>query len=199
MDNTLGEKFVALISGTNGSGKTYLIKYLLKCIKYRYEYIIIFSNTASFNDDFDNVVEKQKLMVYGVEDFDKKLERFMLYQKKTNSQNRTLIIFDDIAGSIKTSKQFTVLISQQRHFNCSCIFSIQYIAMAATYLRAISRFIIIFKQYTKNSLKLAYENYFYNIETYEEFKKFFQNALKQYEFFFIDRKTNITKKMKIGN
>jgi ABC-type dipeptide/oligopeptide/nickel transport system ATPase component len=189
MQNYLSPPFCSSIAGSCGSGKSYLIKYICESFSNFFNGFIVFSNTASFNDDY-KFLEAYKHKIYGTLDFDNELKKIMKIQQKNRSAGRKrhfLIIFDDVYGSIKDSKQFKEFISTYRHFNLSIIFAAQYITGISTYLREISAYIILFHQNTHLSLKAAYENYFCDLyPSFEEFKKKFK--LGKYQFSFIDRK-----------
>lgn len=198
----LSKNFTSLIIGKNGSGKTHLIKYIIKKLlsKNEIENIIIFSNTADMSGDFEflrNKINEKKAVIFDTINFDKRIYNIMniIKNNKNKKLNQTLIIFDDIMGYIKNSKNFAALSSQQRHFNISIIFSIQFITKVEPYYREIATYIFIFNQNTKKSLVSVYENYFQHFNNYSKFLEYFK-VLKEYEFFFIDNKKNIIKKLK---
>jgi ABC-type dipeptide/oligopeptide/nickel transport system ATPase component len=191
MQNYLKLPFCSTIAGSCGSGKSYLIKYICESFSNIFNGFIVFSNTATFTEDY-KFLENYKHKILGSLDFDNELKKIMSIQEKNRNKGikkQFLIIFDDIFGSIKDSKKFKEFISTYRHYNLSIIFSAQYICGIATYLREISAYVMIFNQKTNNSLKLAYENYFADKYTsFEEFKKNF--SLQRYKFYFVDRIIN---------
>jgi hypothetical protein len=92
---------------------------------------------------------------------------------------------------VRDSKVLKDLITTYRHYRISIIFSAQYVCGAASYLREISSYIVIFNQRTLNALKITFENYFASeFENFAEFKKHFTNKLRDYHFYFIDRIVN---------
>jgi ABC-type dipeptide/oligopeptide/nickel transport system ATPase component len=191
MQNYLKLPFCSTIAGSCGSGKSYLIKYICESFSNIFNGFIVFSNTATFTEDY-KFLENYKHKILGSLDFDNELKKIMSIQEKNRNKGikkQFLIIFDDIFGSIKDSKKFKEFISTYRHYNLSIIFSAQYICGISTYLREISAYVMIFNQKTNNSLKLAYENYFADKYTsFEEFKKNF--SLQRYKFYFINRIEN---------
>jgi predicted AAA+ superfamily ATPase len=193
MNNFIKTNFSLTISGACQSGKTHLIKYIVKSFKEEFDWIVLFSNTAGFNNDYE-FLKEYKHYSFGTIGFDQKLKAIMNIQKKNREKGnkcKILMILDDIQGSIKESKVFSQFCSTYRHFNISLIFSVQYITAASTSLREISSHIIIFNQKTANSLKACYENYFQEeYETFNDFKRHFISSLKKYHFYFIDRTTN---------
>lgn len=186
------------VSGSNGSGKTYFIRYLLKSFNTQIHKILVFSNTAEFNGDYNfegntrqDANLREKVIIFSPIDYAEKIEKIMSIQKKNiqdGIRNNIFMIFDDVAGSVKDSKILKTLISQNRHFNITVVFSIQYINLTATYLREISYYDIIFELKTENSLRACYNNYFANdYDNYAQFKKNIKKILQRYHFFFADR------------
>jgi ABC-type dipeptide/oligopeptide/nickel transport system ATPase component len=189
--------FIMTVSGSNGSGKSYFTKYLVQTLN-PFDYIVVISNTAGFNGDYDYLPTNSKIC--NTLHYEAVIQKLMQIQKNNvqmGKKKKVLLIFDDIMGSVKDSKVLKTLISQNRHFGISIVFCIQYINMAATYLREISLYDVIFDLKTNNSLKACYENYFISdFDTFNEFKKKICNTLKQYHFFFAD-KLNNTKKIMV--
>jgi predicted AAA+ superfamily ATPase len=171
------------LSGSNGSGKTTAIKYILK--SFRNLPIILFSCTAEMNGDFDEF--KNRLTIINPMFHKEALKKIMVVQKKKREEGRPqniFIIFDDVADLCKDNKVIKILISQQRHYNITIIFSVQYVTMSATFLREISSFDLIFELKTLNSLKHVHQNYFAEM-SFEDFKK--KMKLEKYEFIFCDK------------
>lgn len=187
---------VITISAANGSGKTNLIRYIIDTMKF--DCIVILSNTANFSGDFDKYKSSNFFIISLV--YFEEVIKFLLRKQKDIVQkglkSSVLLCFDDILGAIKDNKLLKTLISQQRHFNITVIFSVQHINQAATYLREISTYDIIFELKTHNSLKAAYDNYFCSdYETFNDFKK--NIKLARYHFILCD-KINNTKKIMIA-
>lgn len=179
----LQENTVTTISGHNGSGKTTLIKYIIKANNF--EKVVVISNTAEMTGDFKGHIVLSPI------NYEESLNKLMKIQEK--SKKKILLIFDDIAGMVKDSKTCKILISQQRHFNITIIFSVQFVSMSASYLREISSYDIIFSLKTQQSYKAAYENYF--LTDYPSLRDFIKNfKLGKFCFYFLDH-INDTKKI----
>lgn len=193
------------VSGSNNSGKSHFIKYLITSFMNsdrQFDVIIIFSNTAGFNGDYNFLTSYKNLKHYILSPiyYEETIKFVMKIQgnnKKKNIEKQVLIIFDDICGSIKDSKVMKMITTQNRHFYCTIIFAIQYINLAPTYLREVSYYDIIFELKSENSLMACYKNYFIgDFDTFGEFKKKIVNLLQRYQFLFADRLTH-TKKIMI--
>ena len=185
--------FIMTVSGSNGQGKSHFIKYLISSFYKVWDLVIVFSNTAEFNKSYEFLEEKQnKYYIFNTIYYEEVLKKLLAIQKQNimkGNNRKILIVFDDVCGQAKDSKILKILISQNRHFFMSVIFAVQYINMAATYLREISYYDIIFELKTHNSLKSCYDNYFISdYDSFNEFKK--KMKLERYQFFFADRITN---------
>lgn len=199
MNNYIKTPSVITISAANGSGKTNLIRYIIDTIEF--DCVVILSNTAVFSGDFDKYKGKKNFYLVSLIYFEDVI-KFLLRKQKEIVQkgfkSKVLLVFDDILGSVKDNKILKILISQNRHFNITVVFSVQHINQAATYLREISTYDIIFELKTQNSLKAAYENYFCtDYENFNDFKKNINKLLQRYHFIFCD-KINGTKKIMIA-
>lgn len=188
---------ITTLSGANGSGKTNLIRYMILSFQASsepFEYIFIMSNTASFSGDFLFLEKLKHTMKYGYtinspDNFERDINLLLDIQKK--NKFRVLVIFDDIMSLSKQNKTLKVLTSQQRHFNITILFSIQVIKEAATFMREISSYDIIYDLKTELSLKACYTNYFFTeYRSLAAFCEEFCKKLNKYEFFFVDRYNN---------
>lgn len=182
--------FVMTVSGSNGQGKSYFIKYLISSFYKQWDLVVVFSNTAEFNGDYNFLAEQQnKYFIFNTIHYEDVVKKLMAVQRNNIQQGhnkKILIVFDDVLGFCKDSKILKTLISQNRHFFISVIFSVQYINLAATYLREISYYDVLFELKTHNSLKACYDNYFIgDYNSFNDFKKIMK--LDRYNFFFADR------------
>lgn len=196
MDKFIQLPFTLNVAGHCGSGKTVMIRYLIKSLKSQLDCVVVISNTANFTEDYKFLDDYQniKCKIFNSLSAENVIKALMQIQKRNrenDNKKNVLLIFDDVFGSIKDSKYFKDLVSTYRHYNISIIFSAQYISGSQTYLREISNYVVVFNQRTQSALKLAYEAYFAaDFETFGEFKNHFKNSLPQYHFYFIDRKND---------
>lgn len=83
-----------LICSKRNSGKTVLVRNLIKVLtdQYDYDFIISFSDTIDFYKDEWSFITKN----YESEEIDEICEKILTYQKNSNNKKHGLIILDDI-------------------------------------------------------------------------------------------------------
>jgi len=178
------------ILGSCGAGKTVLCKYIISYFEDKFDFVFVITSTG-FNgqyDFLDTLSLKNKVM--NTIDFDKKIAFIMKKQKAyidSGIKPSILIVFDDVMGSIKTSKKIKLLISTFRHYNINIIFISQYANAISTELRELCFYSCVFNQFTERSLKAVNESYFAHMN-FKDFKMFINKKLsKPYTFMFVDR------------
>jgi hypothetical protein len=119
--------FIVIASKRN-SGKTVLTKNLIKYLfdKFEYKFSVIFSDTAGFNGDYDNIFEKE--FVFKSEQLDNKVEKLLKIQEKSIKSKKIihgLIVLDDVK-IYKKSKILIDLATKSRHYKLTVICSVQY-------------------------------------------------------------------------
>ncbi len=194
--NMFKTPFTVTLTGHCGSGKSYLIKYIVKSFQQKsfFDFVCVFSRTGAFNGDYSFLSDLGiKNVILSPSELKKTIPKLMNIQKENKQkgiERNVLIIFDDIFGCVKDSSLFQDLISTHRHYNFSIMFSVQYISGSTTYLREITQYACIFEQRSESALKLCYSSYFPEIETFKKFKEYIKDKLPQYHFFFVDRGDN---------
>ena len=119
--------FIVIASKRN-SGKTVLTKNLIKYLydTFEYNWACLFSDTAGFNGDYDNVFEKE--LIFKSEQLDDKVEKILKLQEKSVKNKKLihgLIVLDDVK-IYKKSKILIDLSTKSRHYKLTVIGSVQY-------------------------------------------------------------------------
>src|SRR5690606_27755811 len=117
---------LVIISGQQGSGKSNLLKYIVKLLRKQLKYGVMFSQTAFNEGNLDYIPEKYIHTQYNPEI----LHNLMKIQAGLDKENRHLafVIFDDcIVDSWVNCKWFNQLVTQVRHYNILIIITTQYI------------------------------------------------------------------------
>ena len=179
--------FIALFCASCGSGKSYLIKYLLyELLKKGYfnDGIII----CPLEDEYEPWVnEKYLYKLYS----DNILINIMNEKDEIKKKKRRFIIFDDCLGSVNWNKSVILkFLTTYRHHNCSVFISTQYINRIPTHVREIASKIFIFNQNIFRSIKAVQESFFPDKKV-EEVQKILSEHCKGYRFIYYDvRKQN---------
>lgn len=189
---------ILLAVGFCKSGKTYSIQYTIRTSP-KFDFIIVVSNTAEFNSDYDYLKELNiPHRIYNTSIINEVMEYAMNTQESNRKKGikvNVALIFDDVMGALNNNKTFQKLTSCFRHFYISVIVLTQYCNSQTTYIRELANYIYCFDQRTEQSKKAIYNSYFGDVGTFNDFKKIF-TGLKPYQFFFIDRVLKNKTKMK---
>lgn len=110
--------FRLLINGRSGTGKTTLIKQIVKETENRFAYVLL----IGANSKKETWVPKENRVIGLSEEY---LSRW--YDKQKISKTPCLLIFDDILDQDFKSPFWRGFVSTCRHYNVSLIFSIQYL------------------------------------------------------------------------
>jgi len=119
--------FIVIASKRN-SGKTVLNKNLIKYLfdSFEYQFAVLFSDTAGFNGDYDNIFEKH--FIFKSDQLDSKVEKILKLQEKSIKSKKLihgLIVLDDVK-IYKKSKILIDLATKARHYKLTVICSVQY-------------------------------------------------------------------------
>lgn len=158
-----------LCIGTTMSGKSHLVKWLIYCLKGRWDYVICISGTNDVSEDLNWCPAK-----FRYDDFDEELmtkimdkQREYIKRKGKEKAPQCLIYIDDICGIITRTRgmdMLNILFSKGRHYNISVYALVQYACMLSPTIRANSRYYAITKihgkdvDYTYDFCADGYEN-----------------------------------------
>ncbi len=176
-----------IISASQGSGKSHLIKYLVSKHKKDIDYTIVFCNT-SFDEGYDYIPKKYIHPMYD-EDALNNLMNIQAKLVKKGIKKNCWVIFDDCLfdGQFK-SKPFLRLSTQLRHYNITCIISTQYPQIIKPQFRNNCFQVGMFKTSTMNALQALYTSYGMEFETFNDFKKYLNDSTNQkYNFVWFDK------------
>ena len=178
--------FSMIVVSKRNSGKSYLVKHLLKLFMVDnklFNYIVLFSSTAHLSKDFDCLPKKSVQEDFSSAKVNKILD-FQKQYKESKNPKQCLIILDDTIGakldpSFKTN--LDLLFSRGRHFNISIIFISQYIKnyISTTIRNNIDYLLFSINNY--NVIKIIYDLVVYS-GNIKEFIKFVGDKTKNYTF-----------------
>ena len=116
-----------LLASKRMSGKTVMVKGLIKYFLDRYDFdiIIMFSDTARFTKDYDFIDEN---LIFKTDEMEDKIKKILQIQEKNIKKNKLvniLVILDDVKVHSR-SKELINIATLGRHLKITCILSSQY-------------------------------------------------------------------------
>lgn len=156
--------FSSLFIGSSKSGKSTLIKHMIKELEERYDLIIIFSQ--SLHDpmyDFINYGEKSKYIAF--DDFNKSIinDIFKLNKLTKNALN-VLVLFDDLVNlSTRDNNEITQMFIRGRNSGISILYSTQHYSLMNKAVRANANYIFLLRTNSPSVRISLAEHFLYNI------------------------------------
>jgi energy-coupling factor transporter ATP-binding protein EcfA2 len=175
-----------LITSKRASGKSVLVKHLTKKLldDYDYDFIIMFSDTCHFTQDFDFI---GKDFIFKTDVMEDKLDKILKIQEKNVKNNKKvngLIILDDIKLHSK-SKKLMDLSSMGRHFKLTCLLSCQFPKQVVGTIIRNNLDYIIWADQGEIGLRAVFEATHLGMN-FKEFKEFTDNNNHDYQFILYD-------------
>ena len=162
------------ISAKRRSGKTFLCREMCYYLgqKIKPDLVVLFSETADFNDDFDYVSEyfkynhyDEEIMMKFIHQQEDNMKLYKQKKKKNKNYNKEpphlLFILDDVAHdkNVFYSKAIGQLAVLGRHIRCSCIMLTQYLCAFSPKFRQNCDLIITFRDPDYNLKKYIIDSF----------------------------------------
>lgn len=184
-----------LLLGSQGKGKTYLLKYLMYQLRKKLKYGIVFTNTFFDNNPFPFIPAKYIHPEYSEE----ALEELMNIQANSVAKGKVkeaFVIFDDCLDSNDQFKSNALkrLSTQLRHYHITLFMSTQYCNLLPPRIRTNAMGVFIFENDTKINLMSVYESFGQRFDSYGDFKDYvLKNLAQKYSFIYYNKSTTATK------
>ena len=180
--------FIVIASKRN-SGKTVLNKNLIKYLfdNFDYDWAVLFSDTAGFNGDYDNIFEKH--FIFKSEQLDNKVEKILKMQEKSIKSKKLihgLIVLDDVK-IYKKSKILIDLACKSRHFKITVICSVQYPKELITSSIRSNIDYLFWSDLNQQALIAVYQSIHVSMN-FKEFEKYVDHNNTNYQFLFYNSK-----------
>ena len=173
-----------LIASRRRSGKSVLVKGLIKniCDNFEIDFIILFSKTAEYNNEYDFIEKKYR---YDYEKCEQVIEKIINYQKQKIKRNKEttpniIIILDDIILHKKNKKLIDVS-SLGRHFKIFCIASVQFPKQVISTSIRSNLDIVFWNDLSDTGLEAIYQS-IHLPYSYKEFKTYTYTNNDNYQF-----------------
>ena len=184
MDFTLINKAVNICAKRN-SGKSELVKYLVKQEMNAFDKIFVFSSTEPMNKFYQKYIPKNNIFSEFSEQWLERLYKRMTELKDQDKNYNVLIIFDDVNDDLHESKMIKKLYSTGRHLNLACIVICQYVNQLPPICRTNCDYMLI-GQTNAYSIELLSNEYLFGPITKKEFIKMYHDSTKDYNFLIIN-------------
>ncbi len=173
---------IITILGSPNSGKSYLLKYIMKMHRKKFKWGLAFTKTK-FTGGLDYVPQRYIRSRYD----ETVLSTFIKEQERTKATWPAFLIFDDMLdANIFKSDLFQSVIYAFRHLNITLIITSQYAyKLNSPLLRECTVYSAIFKQRTQKSTRATYELAGLNAENYDEWAAML-SKLGDHEFVWAD-------------
>jgi len=193
MDNPFNRIFnfpchIAIV-GRSKSGKSTLLKEMLRRIKKKFNRIFIFCQTDQYTSEYSN--EYEDVNSFDLDMFKKICNKAKKYKKEGNEKH-ILIVMDDISSKFYTDKESVDSISQYltecRHYGVSIIMSVHYLKHVLNpMLRENIHHYIINKNQSPTSINVLEEVIFYDKEDHNNLslQKFIKKKTDIHDYCFI--------------
>jgi hypothetical protein len=181
---------ITLIIGKTQSGKSHLLKYLLKALylEGRFSFGCVVSMTSQFTNDWDCIPRNFHLTPDRTEDYLKKsLLPKMAQLKSAGYYVPAFIILDDCLGELKWNDAFwTQVATTVRHYNISLFITTQYLKKIPSVIRSQCSQYFFLKMMNQLELKGAYEQCFSMSMKYDQFVNFIFENTKNFKAIFVN-------------
>lgn len=176
-----------LVNGKQGSGKSYLLKYMMREIslsEFPFAYGIVFSNTL-WDGGFDYIPKK-----YQFEEWDEEILKNLMEIQRKNKHKRAFVIFDDCLfdpGQF-TNPTIKKLCTQLRHYNITAFLLTQYCHLLPPYIRSNAMYSLIFDiGQGRRELESVYDSYGQKFDSYREWKRFYYDNTGEHKFILFNK------------
>lgn len=184
---------VYVICGLQGGGKSWLIKYMMACVGDTFDVVLVFSNTAFAEGNFDYIADPDYVHREYKEDVLRGMMDIFEEQITAGRPLKGCVIFDDcITGKQWMSEALVSLVTQVRHYNITLILSTQYPKYIRPIFHTNAFRVFMFNMGSLIALKALWEAYG-QLFSFDEFKAYFMEATgPKHQFLSYDMKNGAT-------
>jgi len=181
-----GKHFSMLVFASRASGKSYLIKYLLKYkLRDKYDEFVVFTQSMDEMEEYTSVLKSGRFYneyKHEIIDEIRRSNKILIDQKR--QPKNTLVVFDDmISNKQKYDDSLLQLFANGRHDGISIIFSSQSHTYASSTWRNNASILISLKQNSRQSRDAVKKNILYgSVEVPEEKNEsqYYESIMREY-------------------
>lgn len=198
------KNFSCVISASRRSGKSELIKHIIKENKFNdiFDHIVVFCSTYDTMEKYQEIIKGDLFFTEYDENIINNMMMLSEKYKKKNKEKYYLIIFDDMINDVsKLNNNIISLFSKGRHYNFSVIFSTQKLSALSTCIRNNCDFFLFGLNKNNKEVMFILEEYLNGLANDKERdnideKKFYRTIVDKYtidyNFIIIDYTNNKT-------
>jgi hypothetical protein len=186
-DFTLIDKCCLLCAKRN-SGKSQLLRYLVKCQISSFDKIYVISPTECVNAFYSGITSKECIFDEYNDDWMMKLISKMTEITSKKEKKKVLIILDDCVADTDlhhNAKALKILYARSRHIGIAIILTTQYINSVSPFMRLNSDYIFLGQQ-NRKSIDIICDEYISGNIDRSEFIKIFSQSTKDYSFLVVN-------------
>lgn len=157
----LDPPFTMILCASSGSGKTYLLKHLLKKdLKDKFDNVFIMCPSLEYSTDYDEFKSKERYKKRMFGSYDPEIideiiaeQKYVIKKFGKDRCPQTLLILDDCMEYLQGNHTLVQnIFFKGRHINLSCIILVQKLKGISTIMRINTKYVIFFR--TGNSAEL---------------------------------------------
>lgn len=189
----IGDNFSMLITGSSGSGKTQLLKKILKSCNSKYDYFVVLCPSLDFSGDYEDFEQNKKFTLFNEYD-PNVISEVMETQAdiiKRHGKTRcpkVVLILDDCLEQVKKHSLIEKVYFRGRHINISPIVLVQKLKGVSTILRVNTRYAVFFRAGNSNEIEHFLEAYTGKRERAKIENELYEWFKQSYSFLFCDFK-----------
>lgn len=172
---------LSIILGKPKSGKTHLIKYLVReiCNHHGIEIVLLFSKSSG-TPQYNYIPRQWQYSGFDTEKLNQIYSMQRALQQEGFIPPKILLIFDDCIDKKNQTQLFLDMVNNHRHLNFTVLYTLQFLSNnISTNFREVVNRAFVFKQDSANSLKSArdafapwlpqreFDNFVFNLNQYE--------------------------------
>ena len=188
MDNfTLVDKCI-LICAKRNSGKSQLLRYLVRCEINEFDKIFVISPTECVNAFYSGITSKECIFDEYNDDWMMKLIGKMTEITSEKKKKKVLIILDDCVADTDlhhNAKALKILYARSRHIGMAVILTTQYINSVSPFIRTNSDYIFLGQQ-NRKSIDIICDEYIAGDCERPQFLKIFSESTKDFSFLIVN-------------
>ena len=188
---TILNKCISLCA-MRGSGKSEMLRYLVKAEQHKFFKIFVISPTNITNGFYNDFIQKENIISEWTDEWvHQLLEILKNINKNKQSQkdkpHNILLILDDCCSNTKfhNSKIFESIFTTARHFFLSCIITSQYITHIPPSARVNCEFVLV-SQLNNNNIQILADEYTLGNCTRKEFINIYKQSIPNHGFLLIN-------------